>query len=167
MDFEVISRQTVIPPFDRNAVAVNHIEYYPSCYGIYDGDKITPQLISKILKEVPEGIEIYLSFNSNGECGWMEVLSDGEWLALRCYFYRNGKDEYFATYNPDYASTAIQIEDTDYSDMRIWTLLESSRLCPVPKIQAITDMETGVEAVEYFIRTGELYPGIDWAYYPR
>jgi len=25
-------------------------------------------------------------------------------------------------------------------------------------------MEAGVKAVEYFIRTGELYPGIDWVH---
>jgi len=31
-------------------------------------------------------------------------------------------------------------------------------------MEAITDMETGVKAVEYFIRTGELYPGMDWAH---
>ena len=28
--------------------------------------------------------------------------------------------------------------------------------------QAITDLESGVKAVEYFIRTGEFYPGIAW-----
>lgn len=26
------------------------------------------------------------------------------------------------------------------------------------------DIEEGVKAVEYFIRTGKLYPGIDWAH---
>lgn len=33
---------------------------------------------------------------------------------------------------------------------------------PIPKIQAITDMDAGVKAVEYFIRTGKRYPGIEW-----
>ena len=31
------------------------------------------------------------------------------------------------------------------------------------KYLALTNMEAGVKAVEYFIRTGKLYPGIDWA----
>ena len=61
-----------------------------------------------------------------------------------------------------YADTAEEAEQFDYSDKRVWTALESGGQSPVPKIQAITDMETGVKAVEYFIRTGELYPGIDW-----
>lgn len=33
---------------------------------------------------------------------------------------------------------------------------------PIPKIQAITDMDAGVKVVEYFIRTGKRYPGIEW-----
>ena len=28
----------------------------------------------------------------------------------------------------------------------------------------ITEMDADVKAVEYFIRTGKLYPGIDWSY---
>ena len=34
---------------------------------------------------------------------------------------------------------------------------------PIEKYLALTNMEVGVKAVEYFIRTGKLYPGIDWA----
>ena len=29
MDFQIISKQEVIPAFNTNAVAVKHIEYYP------------------------------------------------------------------------------------------------------------------------------------------
>ena len=33
---------------------------------------------------------------------------------------------------------------------------------PIEKYLALTDIEAGVKAAEYFIRTGQLYPGIDW-----
>lgn len=69
----------LIPSFDSNAVAVKHIEYYPYG-GTYNEDKITPQLIQKILKEIPKGIGIYLFLDPDGECDWLEVVSDGEWL---------------------------------------------------------------------------------------
>ena len=92
----------------------------------------------------------------------MEVLSDGKWLSLGCCFYRNGKDEYYVTYNPDYAQIAEQIEKADYSDQSVWTALKSGGQSPVSKLEAVTDLEVGVKAVEYFIRTGELYPAIDW-----
>ncbi len=162
MDIKIISRQEEIPAFDTNAVAVKHIAYYPSRDGIYNGVEITPQLISKILKQISQGITVYLSQDPDGECDFMEVLSDGKWLSLGCTLNQNGKFHYYYTYNMAYADTAEEAEQFDYSDKRVWTALESGGQSPVPKIQAITDMETGVKAVEYFIRTGELYPGIDW-----
>lgn len=161
MDMEVILKQEMIPSFDTHAVAVKHIEYYPSG-GIYEEAQITPKLIAQILAEIPHGISIYLSLDPNGECDFMEVLSDGEWLSLGCLFDREDGFHSYYTYNAHYADTAEQIEKFHYSDKSVWTKLESGGQSPVPKIQAITDMEKGAKAVEYFIRTGELYPGIDW-----
>ncbi|MCI9078262.1 MAG: hypothetical protein HFH68_04960 [Lachnospiraceae bacterium] len=34
---------------------------------------------------------------------------------------------------------------------------------PVEKFLAINDIEAGIKATEYFIRTGKIYPGIVWA----
>lgn len=93
----------------------------------------------------------------------MEVLSDGEWLSLGCSFDRDGEFENYYTYNAAYADTAEQIEQFQYSDKTVWTPLESGGQSPVPKMEAITDMEAGRKAVEYFIHTGKLCPGIDWA----
>lgn len=163
MDIEIISKQDAIPAFETNTVAVKHIEYYPYG-GTYDESQITPELIAKILTEISHGINIYLFLDPDGECDFMEVLSDGEWLSLGCSFDRDGEWQNYYTHNANYADTAEQIRENNYSDKRIWTALKSGGQSPVPKIEAITDMETGIKAVEYFIRTGELYPGIDWAH---
>lgn len=163
MEMEIISKQETIPAFDTNAVAVKHIEYYP--YGdTYDESQITSELIAEILAEISHGISIYLFLDPDGECDFMEVLSDGEWLSIGCSFDRNGKWQNYYTYNAAYADTAEQIKKFNYSDRSVWTALESGGQSPVPKMEAITDMEAGIKAVEYFIRTGELYPGIDWAH---
>lgn len=69
-------------------------------------------------------------------------------------------DNYFL-YNPSFADTADEILKTDF-DAALYTPLNSGGQSPIPKLNAITDIEEGVKAVEYFIRTGELYPGIDW-----
>lgn len=100
----------------------------------------------------------------DGESDWMEVLSDGEWLYLgRFRLYENGKkDEYIFSYNPDYASTVARIVEFDYSDKSVWTELLSGGQSMIPKIDTISDMESSVKAVEFFIRTGELYPRINW-----
>lgn len=161
MESEWLARKKEVPDFDKNAIAVKCIEYYG--YGeTYEESQIKPKLIAEILAEISHGINVYLYLDPNQECDWMEVLSDGKWLSLGCCFYRNGKDEYYVTYNPDYAGIAEQVETADYSDQSVWTALKSGGQSPVSKLEAITDLEVGVKAVEYFIRTGELYPAVDW-----
>ena len=163
MNSEIISKQGEIPSFDQNAVVVKHIEYYPYG-GTYNESEITPELIAGILKEISKGINIYLFLDPDAECDFMEVLSDGEWLSLGCSFDRDGEFHNYYTYNSAYADTADQVGKWNYSDKSVWTELQSGGQSPIPKIHAITDMDAGVKAVEYFIRTGELYPGIDWLY---
>ena len=152
MEPKIIPKQEIIPSFDANAVAVKHIEYYPYG-GTYNEDEITPALISKILKEVPKGIGIYLFLDP-----------DGEWLFLGyCFQDESGRFDNWCSYNPDYADTIEQIRDADFSNKKIYTPINSGGQTPIPKIYAITNMDAGVKAVEYFIRTGERYPGIDWS----
>ena len=92
--------------------------------------------------------------------GW-KWFPTGEWLSLGCSF--EGNENYYS-YNPDFADTIHRVEEMDFSDGEVYTSMDSGGQSPIPKIQAITDMQAGVKAVEYFIRTGKLYPGIDWAY---
>ena len=156
---KIIPKQEIIPSYDANAIAIKHIEYYPYG-GTYSEDEITPVLISNILKEIPDGIEIYLFLDPDGEDDWLEVNCDGKWIALG-FSGDFGQNNYYS-YNPAFADTADQINKAAFEDKSIWTDLESGGQSPIPKIHAITDIELGVKAVEYFIRTGEFYPGIDW-----
>ena len=148
MELEIIPKKNVEVTFDPKAICVKHIEYYPSDDGEYEEEEITESLISKILEEIPEGIEINLSLISYGEDDNLEVLCDRVWLALA---YCSDNDCYYS-YNAQFAGTEE------------WSPLESGGQSPVEKYLAIMDIEEGVKAVEYFIRTGKLYPGIDWAH---
>lgn len=169
MNIHIIPKQKIIPSFDASAIAIKHIEYYP--YGrTYKEDEITPNLISKILKRIPKGIGVYLSLNPDGECDWLEVVSDGKWLFLDyCFEYvESTKDgnivrvgNYYSC-NPNFVNTIEQIGEASFSNENIYTLINSGGQTPIPKIHAITDMIAGVRAVEYFVWTGKLYPGIDW-----
>ena len=96
MKFEIFPKSDIIPSYDPNAVAVKYIEDNSNGEQ-YEEDEITPDLISKILHEVPEGIEIilYLDPDGEGHCGCLEVVSDGDWLSL-CYDH-NETETYFAT----------------------------------------------------------------------
>lgn len=51
----------------------------------------------------------------------------------------------------------------EYAGVEEFAHVQSGGQSPVEKYLALTNMEAGVKAVEYFIRTGKLYPGIDWA----
>ena len=76
MEFEIIPKQDNIPSFDKDALAVKYIEYYP--FGdTYEEDEITESVISRILNEIPTGFSGYLYLNPDGEADWMEVVSDG------------------------------------------------------------------------------------------
>ena len=146
MELQIIPKQDHIPEFDNQAIQVQYMEL--GCKN-YSGDKITEDLISKFLKQIPSGMDAILYLDPDGEDNWMEVLCDGEWLALG-FSGDFGENNYYS-YNPAFAGKP---------DM---TKLKSGGQSPVEKMLAIQDMEAGVKAVEYFIRTGEFYPGIDWA----
>lgn len=148
MQFQIIPKQEHISDFYSKDIKIKHISYY-MCYDDmeYEEDEITEEIIAKVLHEIPEGIEVYLSLNPFGEEDYLEVLCDGEWLALA---YEDDNDCYYS-YNKDFEGT----EEL--------SPLESGGQSPVEKYLAIKDMDAGIKAVEYFIRTGKLYPGIDWA----
>ena len=160
MELQIIPKQENIPPFDSQAIKVQHIEYFDPPYKKYDGEEITETIIAEVLKKIPNGINIYLFLDPDGEDKWLEVNCDSEWIALG-FSGDFGQNNYYS-YNSAFADTADQISKADFSDKGVYTDLESGGQSPIPKIQAITDIEAGVKAVEYFIRTGEFYPGIDW-----
>lgn len=153
MELEIILKQDNIPVYNMEQIKIKHIEYYPDYDGCYEEDEITEELVSGILKQIPDGINIILSLNPYGEEDMFEILCDGEWLAI-CYYYYSEEEQQdivYYSYNPNYAGT----EDI--------SPLESGGQSPVEKYAAINDIKAGVKAAEYFIRTGKLYPGIDWA----
>lgn len=149
MELKIIPKQEIIPAFDSKVIKIKYINYDPVLdSNEYDEENITETLVSQILKEIPDGIEVLLYLDSYGEEDFLEVLCDGEWLALcRC----TDTNEVYYSYNHCFAGT----EEL--------SPLESGGQSPVEKYLAINDIDAGVKAVEYFIRTGELYPGIDWA----
>lgn len=162
MEIQIIPKQDHIPSFDLHAIKIKHIEYFDPPYKKYDLEEISEEVIIEVLRKIPKGINIYLSLDPYGEDNWLEVNCDGEWISLG-FSGDSGQNNYYI-YNPDFANTVGQINKADFSDKSIYTDLQSGGQSPIPKVQAITDIEMGVKAVEYFIRTGKFYPGLDWIY---
>ncbi len=148
MQLQIVPKQDTIPAYDPQAVQIQYITYYPSGKA-YESGEITEEVISRILRQIPKGIEVYLYLDPYGETDFLEVICDGEWLALG-YSSRGGQENYYS-YNPAFAG----IEE--------FCPFTSGGQSPIEKYLAINDIEAGTEAVAYFIRTGGLYPRIDWA----
>ena len=159
MELKIISKKAEIPAFDPKAIKLQHISYFDYPYNEYEGEEITEAVIAEVLRKIPSGLNIYLSLVPDGEDSWLEINCDGEWLSI-WYWSQDGEDNYFL-YNPSFADTADRIKEVDF-DETIHTPLNSGGQTPIHKLNAITDIEIGVKAAEYFIRTGEFYPGIDW-----
>ena len=160
MGLQIMPKSENIPAFDPQAMKLQHIAYFDPPYKEYEGEEITGAVIAEILKKISSGINIYLSLIPYGEDDWLEVNCDGEWIALG-FSGDSGQNNYYS-YNSAFADTIDRIAEADFSDRSIYTSLNSGGQSPIPKVQAITDIEVGVKAVEYFIRTGKFYPGIDW-----
>nr|WP_325293860.1 hypothetical protein [uncultured Oscillibacter sp.] len=76
--------------------------------------------------------------------GWRS----GTWLALAFRSDGGQKNDYSC--------------NSQYAGVEEWAPVVSDGQSPIEKYLALTDIEAGVKAAEYFIRTGQLYPGIDW-----
>ena len=151
MELQIIPRQDDIPTFDPKEIKIRYIEYteYRPSGNIIEGDDITEKVIAELLDRILSGTSVYLSPAPNGEDDLLEVLSDDTWLALG-YSSKDGQENYYS-YNPDFEGS----EEL--------TPLLSGGQSAVEKYLALTDRQAGLKAVEYFIRTGELCPNIDWA----
>ena len=148
MELQIIPKQNVPLDFDTTAIRIQYIENGMTGERL-EGAAITEEVIADVLDRILTGTAVYLSLLPNGEDDWLEVLSDGVWLALG-YSSNGGQDNYYS-YNPDF-------RDTDEMSP-----LLSGGQSPVEKYLALTDLKAGQRAVEYFIRTGGLSPNIDWA----
>lgn len=153
MDLEIIPKQDMALEFDSTEIKIKHIEYLGESPSEdvfeFEGDEITEKVISELLGQIISGTCVYLSLTPNLEDNWLEVVSDDTWLAMG-YSSNNGQDNYYS-YNPAFEGTEEM------------TPLLSEGQSPIEKYLALTDKQAGLKAVEYFIRTGELSPNIDWA----
>ena len=151
MELEIIPSQNAPLDFDAGAIKIQYIEYCSAdgTDGVVEGGAITEEVISGLLEQIPTGITMYLSLLPQCEDNWMEVISDGTWLALG-YSSECGQSNYYS-YNPEFKGSE-----------ELSPLLSEGQSV-IEKYLALTDMKAGRQAVEYFIRTGRLSTNIDWA----
>ena len=76
MEVQIIPKQKNILDYDPKAIEVKHIDYYDPPYSSYEAEEITEEVISQILKEIPQGLNIYLYLDPYGEVRSEEHTSE-------------------------------------------------------------------------------------------
>ena len=143
---EISTKQDTVPEFDKTAIAVTGIESYPD-HTHLKPEEITQDAITCLLKQLANGDDLFFYLDEYQELEFLDAICDGEWISL---LYSN-KDISYSCYNTDFEGVE---EDCP---------LEYGGQSPIRKFYALTDIQLGLEAVEYFIHTGKLYPKIEWA----
>lgn len=111
-------KQDSVPAFDSTTIKIRHIDIDDEdpLYSSYDEDEITEEIVTKILREILQGLNIYLYLDPNGEVDVFEVIYDREWLAIGLSLHVGTKEEKnYYCYNPDFAIK----NDMNYSIMHI------------------------------------------------
>ncbi len=124
------------------------IESYPHSTN-FKKEEITQTVIAQLLKQLAKGDDFIFYLDEYQESHFLDAICDGEWMAL---LYGNEEDEvYYSCYNSNFEGVEQDCP------------LEYGGQSPIKKYYALKDIALGLEAVEYFIHTGKLYPKIEWS----
>ena len=128
------------------------IRYAAQTCTLSNGMKISEATIKEILENIQNGTyrSLYLSLDEDGEGGYLQMES--------------GEDDIFLQICADFEGTVwYSCFDPDYIDSD-----EESPIIPsdgqsiIIKKYTMHDLSLAVKCVEWYIRTGSPYPGMDW-----
>lgn len=145
MDDEIIPKQTLPGPLP-SGIRVQYAEGFGA---------VTEETVKQILKKVRKRAykHLYLTLDPYGESTFLEMCSENGWVSLSI-----GEEVYR---DKRVTWTVYQSYDRRYSD--------SDEAAPIRQGQdiilkkyTIQDIEAVLQCIEWFIRTGTPYPGIDW-----
>ena len=129
-------------------IAINYYSYGGS-------QELTADNLKRVLKKLHRGdwSSIYLAGDPDMEDSYMQLESGGGLYALQ--YVKSvgvaGEETWWSTYDPDYLDSGEET-DIDASDGQSIIFREYTT----------SDKEAVMTAIEYFIRTGQLWDGIPW-----
>lgn len=113
--------------------------------------EITEDAVQKVIERIRQGVytDVYLSLDSDGTDRYMQMESTDSWIFLQ--YCEEINRTWFSGYNAEYANSNEQAP-----------ILCSDGQSVVEKKYTINNLDLAVKCIEYFIRTGQLYPGMEW-----
>ena len=146
-------RETIVPegsslePFPSGLQELYLMEYGQ------DVEKLTEKKLKQFLKKIRSRkvLEAYLWWNPNKEGDFFNIEMNSSWIAFQ-YVVNDGMKDgcYYSSFNPDYLDSD---EESDTSTI-YGSFMQLRYTMQDPKLAA--------KCVEYFSRTGKLYPGMAW-----
>lgn len=151
-----INHQSVIPkgnPPEKMPSGIKEFYILDECRE-ENGKRITEEALSKLLEDIrnKEGVGISLYKDPDLEGDYMQIEADGNLIFLQYVENYCTSDEcIYSCFNPNCL-------DSDE-----WSPIEASDGQSVILMRyTMDDHELAAICVEYFVRTGQLYPGMAW-----
>lgn len=119
----------------------------------HNEQKLTEQNLKQVLKKIHsrKTFEIYLWWNPNAEGDFFEIEVNKSWIAFQ-YVIGDGTGDchFYSSFDPAYLDSDEESETgTIYGSF-------------MPLRYTMHDPALAAKCVEYFARTGKLYPGTAW-----
>ena len=153
------SKTTIIPKQDPPPAMPSGLQilYTFDAFG-HDGKQLTEASLKKLVQKVQKGenVSVYLCPSDDMETAieeeYFQVEIDNRWIAIQYVVEDTSPDGYYCScFDPDF------LDSDEESPM-----VPGDRQSVIPKKYTMHDPKLAAECVEYYARTGKLYPGMEW-----
>lgn len=151
-----INHQSVLPkgnPPEKMPSGIKEFYILDECRE-ENGKRITEEALGKLLEDIrnKEGVGISLYKDPDLDGDYMQIEADGNLIFLQYVENYCTSDEcIYSCFNPDYLDSD-EWSPIDVSDGQSVILMRYT----------MEDAGLAAKCVEYFVRTGQLYPGMAW-----
>ncbi len=116
-------------------------------------EKLTEKNLKLLLRKIhhKKTMEAYLWWNSDEEGDFFNIETNPDWIAFQ-YVFHDGMEDgcFYSCFNPAYLDSEEESETGTFYG------------CFMPLRYTMYDPKLAAKCVEYFARTGKLYPGTAW-----
>jgi len=114
-------------------------------------DEINENTVQGIIEKIRQGTyaDVYLSLDPDGDDRYMQMESTDGWIFLQ--YCEEVNRTWYSSYNVEYADSDEEAP-----------IICSDGQSVVEKKYTMHNLDLAVKCIEYFIRTGQLYPGMEW-----
>jgi len=128
-----------------------YLEEYDGCKKVEQ--KLTEKNLKQLLRKIyrRKVLEAYLWWNPNGEGDFFNIEMNSSWIAFQ-YVVNSDREDccFYSSFDPAY----LDSHEESTTDTIYGSSMELRYTMHNPKLAA--------KCVEYFARTGKLYPGMAW-----